>query len=151
MTNIDNINKKILNTIQTDFPIHPRPYKIIGERLGLSEDEIISRIKHMKENMLIRRIGGNFSPDKLGYVSTLCTAQVSEDKIDKFIKTVNAYPGVTHNYKREHLFNVWFTFIAPSVETIKNNLKKITEATGVHPILNLPATKLFKISANFKL
>ena len=151
MSNIDNINKKILNTIQTEFPIHPSPYKILGERLNLSEDEVISRIKRMKEEMLIRRIGGNFSPDKLGYVSTLCTAQVPEDKIDHFIQTVNAYPGVTHNYQREHLFNVWFTFIAPSVETISSNLKKISEATGVHPILNLPATRVFKISANFKL
>ena len=151
MTKIDSINKKILNTIQTNFPIHPRPYKIIGEQLGFSEDEIIGRIKSLKEDMLIRRIGGNFSPDKLGYVSTLCTAQVPENKIDHFIETVNAYPGVTHNYKREHLFNVWFTFISPSVENIVNNLKKISEATGVHPILNLPATKLFKISANFKL
>ena len=151
MTTIDDINKKILNTIQTDFPIHPRPYKIIGERLSLSESEVISRIESMKEDMLIRRIGGNFSPDKLGYVSTLCAAQVPENKINHFKETVNAYPGVTHNYQRDHQFNIWFTFIAPSVEIIKNNLQKISETTGVHPILNLPATKLFKISANFKL
>ena len=151
MTTIDDINKKILNTIQTDFPIHPRPYKIIGERLSLSESEVISRIESMKEDMLIRRIGGNFSPDKLGYVSTLCAAQVPENKINHFTETVNAYPGVTHNYQRDHQFNIWFTFIAPSVEIIKSNLAKISETTGVHPILNLPATKLFKISANFKL
>ena len=151
MTTIDDINKKILNTIQTDFPIHPRPYKIIGERLSLSESELISRIESMKEDMLIRRIGGNFSPDKLGYVSTLCAAQVPENKINHFKETVNAYPGVTHNYQRDHQFNIWFTFIAPSVEIIKSNLAKISETTGVHPILNLPATKLFKISANFKL
>ena len=151
MTTIDDINKKILNTIQTDFPIHPRPYKIIGERLSLSESEVISRIESMKEDMLIRRIGGNFSPDKLGYVSTLCAAQVPENKINHFKETVNAYPGVTHNYQRDHQFNIWFTFIAPSVEIIKSNLQKISETTGVHPILNLPATKLFKISANFKL
>ena len=151
MIQIDDINKKILNSIQTDFPIESRPYKAMGEKLGLSEDEVIARIKHMKKNMLIRRIGANFRPDKLGYVSTLCTAQVPKDKIDIFIKTVNAYTGVTHNYQRDHTFNVWFTFIAPSVEIIKNNLKIISETTGVHPILNLPATKVFKISANFKL
>ena len=105
----------------------------------------------MKKKMLIRRIGGNFSPDKLGYVSTLCTASVPENKMDLFIKTVNEYPGVTHNYQRENSFNIWFTFIAPSVEAIKNNLKQISEISGVRPILNLPATRLFKISANFKL
>jgi siroheme decarboxylase len=151
MPKLDNINKKILNNIQTEFPIHPRPYKIIGERLSLSEEEVITRIERMKKDMLIRRIGGNFSPDKLGYVSTLCTAQVPEDKIAHFIKTVNEYSGVTHNYQREHLFNIWFTFIAQSVEDINENLTKISETTGIAPILNLPATKVFKISANFKL
>ena len=59
--------------------------------------------------------------------------------------------GVTHNYKRDHEFNIWFTFIAPSVEIIKTNLKQICKATGVETILNLPATRVFKISANFKL
>ncbi len=151
MTVIDEKNKKILNNIQVDFPIHSRPYKIIAQRLGLSEDELIIRIKQMKEDMLIRRIGGNFSPDKLGYHSTLCAAKVPEDKINLFTKTINAYSGVTHNYKRDHEFNIWFTFIASSVEIIKTNLKQIIKVTGVETILNLPATRVFKISANFKL
>ncbi|MBU1584445.1 MAG: AsnC family transcriptional regulator [Proteobacteria bacterium] len=148
---MDDKNKKILNTIQVDFPVHSRPYKIIADKLGLSEDELIQRIKQMKDSMLIRRIGGNFSPDRLGYHSTLCAAKVPEDKISLFTKTVNAYSGVTHNYKRDHEFNIWFTFIAPSVEIIENSLKKIRKASGVETILNLPATKVFKISANFKL
>lgn len=133
-----------------DFPIDPRPFNIIAEKLGLTEDEVINRIRQMKEDQLIRRIGGNFSPDKLGYFSTLCAARVSEKKIDLFTKTVNSYSGVTHNYQRDHRFNIWFTFIAPSVEMIEKSLKEISEATRVEPILNLPATKVFKISANFK-
>jgi len=148
---IDNINKKILNNIQVDFPISSRPYKIIADRLGILEDELIQRVIQMKEDMLIRRIGGNFSPDKLGYYSTLCAAKVSEAKLKLFTKTVNSYSGVTHNYKRDHKFNVWFTFIAPSIEIIAKNLKEISQKTGVKTILNLPATKVFKISANFKL
>ncbi len=151
MTVIDEKNKNILNNIQVDFPIHSRPYKIIAQRLDLSEDELIIRINQMKEDMLIRRIGGNFSPDKLGYHSTLCAAKVPDDKIKHFTKTINAYSGVTHNYKRDHEFNIWFTFIASSVEIIKTNLKQISKITGVDTILNLPATRVFKISANFKL
>ena len=147
---LDETNKTILNNIQVNFPIHPRPYKIIGARLGLTEDEVIDRISAMKEEMLIRRIGGNFSPDRLGYHSTLCAAQVEEEKIELFTRTVNRFPGVTHNYRRDHRFNIWFTFIAPSVEAIEKNLKTIAETTGVHTILNLPATHVFKISANFK-
>lgn len=151
MSVINDKNRKILNNIQVDFPIDSRPYKILAQKLGLSEDELIKRIHQMKENMLIRRIGGNFSPDRLGYHSTLCAAKVPEDKMKLFTKTVNAYSGVTHNYKRDHEFNIWFTFIAPSVEIIKTNLEQIIKTTGVETILNLPATRVFKISANFKL
>ncbi|MCG8617389.1 MAG: AsnC family transcriptional regulator [Desulfobacterales bacterium] len=147
---IDDTNKKILNSIQVDFPIHPRPYKVIGERLGLTEAETIRRIRELKDEFIIRRIGGNFSPDRLGYHSTLCAAEVPEDKIDLFKEVVNAYPGVTHNYRRDHKFNVWFTFIAPSTEIIAENLETIARKTGVTTILNLPATHVFKISANFK-
>ena len=148
---IDDTNKKILNTIQVDFPIASRPFKIIAKKLGITEEQLIKRVVKMKEEMLIRRIGGNFSPDKLGYYSTLCAAKVPEDKITTFTNEVNSYSGVTHNYKRDHKFNIWFTFIATSREIIQQNLDKISKATGVKNILNLPATKVFKISANFKL
>lgn len=150
MPDIDNINKILLNNIQIDFPVDSRPFHIIAQKLGLTEDEVINRIRQMKEDMLIRRIGGNFSPDKLGYYSTLCAARVPEEKIDFFTKTVNYYSGVTHNYQRDHEYNIWFTFIAPSFEIIEKSLKDISDATQVEPILNLPATRVFKISANFK-
>ncbi len=148
---LDETNKKILNYIQLNFPIDPRPFKNIAEKLDLSEEELINRINTMKDQKLIRRIGGNFSPDRLGYHSTLCAAMVEEEKIDLFKQTVNSYSGVTHNYRRDHNFNIWFTFIAPSMEIIKENLTEISEKTGVKTILNLPATRVFKISANFKL
>ncbi len=151
MAVIDQKNKMILNHIQVDFPIHPRPYQIIADQLGMEEDELILRIRQMKKEMLIRRIGGNFSPDRLGYHSTLCAAMVPEDKIELFTRTVNAYSGVTHNYQRDHQFNIWFTFISPQKEKIEENLKAISKSTGVQTILNLPATRVFKISANFKL
>jgi siroheme decarboxylase len=147
---LDDTNRKILNSIQLDFPIDSRPFKKIAEKLDLSEDELLDRINTMKEEMLIRRIGGNFSPDRLGYHSTLCAAMVEEDKIEVFTQTVNTYSGVTHNYRRDHNFNIWFTFIAPSVAIIKRSLEEISAKTGVTTILNLPATRVFKISANFK-
>ena len=151
MSDIDSINKEILNNIQLNFPIDERPYRVLAETLGMDETELIERIQTMRQEGLIRRIGGNFSPDKLGYHSTLCAAKVPDDKIELFTQTVNSYAGVTHNYMREHAFNIWFTFIAPSVQTIEANLEEIKTKTGVETILNLPATKVFKISANFKL
>jgi DNA-binding Lrp family transcriptional regulator len=146
----DQTSKDILNRIQADFPIHPRPYKVLAEELGLSEDQLIDRIEQMKQEMIIRRIGGNFSPDRLGFYSTLCAARVEADKIELFTRTVNAFSGVTHNYQRNHQYNIWFTFIAPSVQEIKERLETISQKTGVNEILNLPATHVFKIAANFK-
>ena len=146
----DQTSKDILNRIQADFPIHPRPYKVLAEDLGLSEDQLIDRIEQMKQEMIIRRIGGNFSPDRLGFYSTLCAARVEPDKIELFTRTVNAFSGVTHNYQRNHQYNIWFTFIAPSVQEIKERLETISQKTGVTEILNLPATHVFKIAANFK-
>ena len=137
--------------IQLNFPIDARPFRVLAQTLDMSEADLIERVSRMKEDSLIRRIGGNFSPDKLGYFSTLCAAKVPENKIDLFTRTVNAYSGVTHNYVRDHTFNIWFTFIASSVGRIEKSLEEIKKETGVETILNLPATRVFKISANFKL
>jgi len=148
---IDDIDRDILNQIQSDFPITPRPYRTIAEELGLTEDEVLKRVYRLKEIGIIRRMGANFTPEKLGFVSTLCAAKVPEDKISQFAEVVNRYPGVTHNYRRENKFNIWFTFIAPSMEEINTNLKQIAAETGVTEILNLPATRVFKIRAEFQL
>jgi DNA-binding Lrp family transcriptional regulator len=147
---IDDIDKKIINRIQSCFPITIRPYKEIGKWIGLSEEETIFRIKKLKDNGYIRRIGGNFGPGQLGFCSTLCAAVVPDEKIALFTETVNSYSGVTHNYMRDHKYNIWFTFIAPSVKDIETSLREISEKSGIKNILNLPATDIFKISAQFK-
>jgi DNA-binding Lrp family transcriptional regulator len=150
MPPIDDTDRRILNRIQSKFPITPRPYKTIAEELGLSEDETLRRIRRLKDKDIIRRIGGNFVPEKVGFVSTLCAAKVPPEKIDAFAATVNRFPGVTHNYQRENEFNIWFTFIAPSMEKIKANLEQISRETGIKDIINLPATRVFKIKAKFE-
>jgi len=148
---IDDIDKRIINRIQSDFPIAARPYHTIAADLGLEEKDVLQRVARLRESGIIRRIGGNFVPEKLGYVSTLCAASVPDDKLSHFKKVVNSYTGVTHNYRRENHFNVWFTFIAPSRDIIQQNLEEISRQTGVERILNLPATRVFKIKAEFTL
>ncbi len=148
---MDETDKKILNRIQTDFPIAERPFRVIAQEMGMEEDQVIQRLAAMKDKGIIRRIGGNFSPRSLGYVSTLCAARVPGEKIEMFARTVNAFPGVTHNYLRSHELNVWFTMIDKGQDRIRENLHKISQKTGVEEIYNLPATHLFKISANFTL
>jgi DNA-binding Lrp family transcriptional regulator len=148
---LDATDKRIVNSIQSDFPIDKEPYGRIAEGLGLTEEDVLARVRALKSAGIIRRIGGNFAPDKLGYVSTLCAARVPAEKLDAFAATVNAYPGVTHNYVRDADFNVWFTFIAASMDKIEESLAEIRRRTGVADILSLPATRVFKIKAEFML
>ncbi len=147
---MDIIDREILNEIQSGFPICSRPYLEIGKHFGLSETQVIDRIKRLKSEGIIRRIGGNFDSKKLGYTSTLCAAKVPKDKIDIFVEEINTYPGVTHNYLRDHEYNIWFTFIAPNMAYIHKVLETISEATGVKEILSLPAVKMFKIKVDFE-
>lgn len=148
---IDDTDRMVLNRIQSDFPITSRPFLSIADELGLTESDVINRIATLRQNGIIRRIGGNFVPEKLGFVSTLCAAKVPEDKIESFSKTVNRYPEVTHNYQRDNKYNVWFTFIAPSMEEIETKLNEIKKESGVQDIFNLPASRVFKIKAQFNL
>ena len=146
---LDQTDKAILREVQSRLPIEERPYQALGERLGLTEDEVLQRLTRMKQSGVIRRIGGNFQSHRLGFKSTLCAAKVPPEKLELFVETVNAYPGVTHNYLREHEYNVWFTFIAESMEIIEQNLQDIEKTSGVEGICSFPARKLFKIKVDF--
>lgn len=148
---MDEIDRAILNEIQSEFPITERPYYDIGKRLNLDEIEVLERIIRLKEEGIIRRIGGNFNSDKLQYTSTLCAAMVPEEKLELFVEVVNGFSGVTHNYLREHkYYNVWFTFIAKNEDEINNALDEIKKRTGIKDILNLPSIKKFKIRVDFE-
>ena len=150
MPELDPTDSAILNRIQSDFPITSRPWLTVADELDLTEKEVLDRVARLKADGIIRRIGGNLVPGKLGFVSTLCAASVPDDKVDHFAEIVNRYPGVTHNYQRDNTYNVWFTFIAPSRDEIEKNLKQIAKDSGIDDILNLPATKVFKIRAEFE-
>ena len=147
---MDEIDKKILDIIQTDFPLEPRPYAVIGSQMDLTEAETLARVRVLTQKGVIRRIGANFQSKKLGWHSTLCAAAVPKDKFDAFVSAVNALPGVTHNYLRQNHYNIWFTFIGPSWDNVCATLAELTRQTGI-PILNLPAKKMYKIQVDFKM
>jgi DNA-binding Lrp family transcriptional regulator len=147
---MDRLDRAIINAIQSDFPISSRPYLALARRLGSTEKEVLARVKGLKERGIIRRIGGNFHSSMLDYSSTLCAARVPEEKLDRFVEEVNRYPGVTHNYLRNHEYNAWFTFIAPDMSSIERSLEEISRKTGVKEILNLPAIRVFKIKVDFE-
>jgi DNA-binding Lrp family transcriptional regulator len=146
---MDEIDKKILNILQREFPLEEQPFLIVGNRCGISEDETISRIRKMKEEGIIRRIGAVFNGAKLGRVSTLCAVRVPEEKIDGFVAIVNANKNVTHNYRRDNEYNIWFTVSAATTKELKAFLKELKEKTGVMDILDMKAMNTFKINASF--
>ena len=147
---MDKSDKELLDIIQYDFPLSSRPYKEIGDRLALSEDEVITRIKKLKEEKIIRRIGGVFSSHKLGYTSLLCSVRIPESEIDQAAEILNTYPGITHNYKRDHEYNLWFTLITESEAKKQRIIKEIEEKIG-YPVNQFPAIKVFKLRAVFKI
>ena len=146
---MDNIDKKILNMLQKEFPLVERPYLVIADRLGISEDDVLARVQRLKDGGVIRRIGAVFDGPTLGRVSTLCAARVPEDKIEMFVSVVNRSKNVTHNYRRSHDYNIWFTVSAPSAEKLAAFLADVKDKTGVTDILDMRTTKVFKIDASF--
>ncbi|NLN38636.1 MAG: Lrp/AsnC family transcriptional regulator [Smithella sp.] len=148
---MDEIDKKILNILQKEFPLEERPYLIVAQRLGIGEDDVLSRVQRLKDEGVIRRIGAVFDGAKLGRVSTLCAARVPEEKVGSFVEAVNAFRGVTHNYRRGHEYNVWFTASAENEEALSEFLQSVKDKTGLTDILDMRAARVFKINASFDL
>lgn len=142
---MDAIDRELLNLMQNEIPIDKRPFKILGEKLMLTENEVLKRVNKLKKDGIIRRIGGIFNSRKMGYISTLCAAKVPEDKIEEIAACINEYYEVTHNYIREDEYNMWFTVITHSVESLNNIIEEIKEKTSLNEIISLPSVKLFKV------
>src|SRR5208337_2414904 len=147
---LDDLDRAILNEIQSSFPIVSRPYAEVGVRVGADEEQVLRRVRALMESGVIRRLGANFTSRKLGYTSTLCAARVPPESLERFVEAVNRYPGVTHNYLRDHHFNVWFTLIAETPARLEQILAEISGASGVE-VLSLPAQEIFKIKVDFPL
>ena len=147
---MDEIDRVILNRIQSNFPLTSRPFSHIGQEAGISEQEALERVKRLKQKGIIKRIGAEFDLRKLGYASTLCAARIAEEEVQRFVELINSYPGVTHNYRRSHSYNIWFTFIAESKEKIGQYLTEIRDRSGISDILDLPALRFFKLKVDLR-
>jgi DNA-binding Lrp family transcriptional regulator len=148
---MDGIDKRLINRIQSDFPITSRPYQQLGQELGVSEQEVISRLERLKQQGVIRRLGAVFDSKKLGFASTLVALKVPPARVDEVAAVINGYQGVTHNYLRQAEYNMWFTLTAPSPQRLTQIIEEIKQRTGISQALELPAVKLFKIKVDFRL
>lgn len=147
---MDSLDKKILSLIQDDFPLVSRPYAVIGEKVGCSENGAFRRVMAMKKAGVIRRIGGNFNSRRLGFVSTLVGMQVPPQHLERVASLVSSYPQVTHNYERNDETNLWFTVIAPSKQELEKIVREIASRAPEARVLNLPSKRVFKLKVRFE-
>ena len=142
---LDNIDKQILNDIQWTFPLVERPFLELAKEYHISEEQIIERIKKLKDIGIIRQISAIFDTRKLGYKSALVAFAVKENKIDDVANEINKHPGVSHNYERNHEYNLWFTLAVPPYGDMKVDLEKMALLDGVLKYRVLPTLKMYKI------
>lgn len=145
---LDNTDKKILNMIQGEFPLTERPFKDIGKRTGLTEEETLERVIRLKQRGYIRRIGPILEPKKLGYVSLLCAACVEGHVLDEVARAVSIEVGVTHNYEREGRLNLWFTVTMKNITDIDQFLKGLEKSFSIK-IFRFFEKQRFKIRTRF--
>ena len=148
-TTMDLVDRKILNVIQTRFPLVEMPYRAIGDEVGLSEAEVLERIEALKEKNVVRQISAIFDTRRLGYKTTLVAMRLPPDELDAAAQVINEHPGVSHNYARDGYFNLWFTLAVPPYEDLATSVKAMANRTGAESYRLMPTIKFFKIGVNF--
>jgi DNA-binding Lrp family transcriptional regulator len=142
------MKQEILSRIQKKFPLTPTPFKVIADELGMSEEEVLTILQEQKEQNIIRQTSAIFDTKRLGYKSSLVAFKIAPEKIDTAVEIINAHPGVSHNYERNHDFNIWFTMaVAPdSTLGLDKTVAILAELTQADDYILLPTLKLFKIN-----
>jgi len=150
MIYLDETDKKILNTIQHEFPLDTHPFLKLGEGLGISEEEVLIRLRRLQEEGAVRKIGPVINRNRVGGTSTLVAVKVPEEMIDEVADYIDGYAEVSHNYLRPDIYNVWFTLSASDEERIQEILRELNQKTGLE-FVNLPTVRLFKIGVRFNI
>lgn len=149
---MDELDKSILQELQDNFPICTRPFKEMVKKFNMDENELIEKIKNLKQKGLIRKIGPKINIKKLEKrVTALLAAKIKSENIDNVVKEINKFNEVSHNYERTHDYNVWFTLSAKDQESFDNILNKISNLNGIDDIISLPTIKFFKLNVRFNL
>jgi DNA-binding Lrp family transcriptional regulator len=142
-------DQKLLNLIQTQFPLTREPFTYLARRLDANVEEIVQDITRLKDAGIIRMIGPVIDSRSLGFHTTLVAMKVAIANLGKAEQVIAGHPGVSHGYERDHRFNVWFTLAMPPASDIETELKKLTQAAGAEIAFSLPTIKVFKIGAYF--
>jgi DNA-binding Lrp family transcriptional regulator len=148
-TALDTLDKRLLDDFQQDFPVCPRPYAAMAERVGSDEETVIARLANLEERGCLSRVGPVFRPGALG-ASTLAAMAVPADRLQAVADMVSAYVEVNHNYEREHEFNLWFVVTASDEQAVAAVLEDVGRRTGL-AVMDLPLLEEFHIDLGFPL
>ena len=148
-TSFSPLEKHLLNDFQHDLPLSATPFADIAERLGVSEEEVLSSVRKLQDDGVISRVGPVFTPNRIG-VSTLAAMSIPADKLECVARIISAFPEVNHNYEREHEYNLWFVVTASSEEHLDIVLHEIDQHAD-YPLMSLPMLEDYFIDLGFKL
>jgi len=142
---MDDLDKDLLNEIQWSFPLVKQPYHELARKFVVSPKEIMDRLAKLKQDGIVRQLSAIFDTRKLGYKSSLVAMKIDSDKLVDVANIINRHPGVSHNYERNHDFNLWFTIATPPGINVKTEVDKISRLPGVQATRMLPTIQMFKI------
>ena len=142
---MDKLDTEILNEIQWKFPLVAKPFDEIAKKFEISSDEVKDRLIQLKRKGVLRQLSAIFDTRKLGYTSSLVAMEIEPDKLEHVAHQINKHPGVSHNYEREHQFNLWFTLAVPPGSDLEKELDKFSKLDGIKKTRMLPTLQLFKI------
>ena len=150
---LDETDKRLMNLLQSSFPLEPQPFELIASEAGLDPGEVKTRTQRLLDERIIREITPIFDTRALGYSSMLVAAKVDSENPHRPAEIINSHPGVSHNYLRTHEFNLWFTIATPpdSKLGLDGTLDLLQELTGAESIRQLPTLQLFKINMNLEM
>ena len=150
---LDDLDRKLLNLMQGSFPLEPRPFAAVASAAEVSELQVLTRVQRLLDKRIIRQVTPIYDTRALGYSSMLVAAKVDPENPWQAAKVVNSHPGVSHNYLRNHDFNMWFTLaVEPDSRLgLDGTLDVLKKLTGAESIRQLPTLKLFKIRMDLEM
>jgi DNA-binding Lrp family transcriptional regulator len=145
MALMDELDKELLNEIQWTFPLVTRPFDAIAKKFDTTPTIVKEHLNNLKKIGVLRQLSAIFDTRKLGYTSSLVAMEIQHDKLEYVASQINRHPGVSHNYERDHQFNLWFTLAVPPGSDLKTEIEKFNVLKGIKKVRMLPTLQLFKI------
>src|SRR5205814_8640829 len=145
---LDQIDKELLNLIQVAFPLEPRPFAFLGDKLGIGEDDVIGRLAALKQDKIIRQISMIFDTRALGYKSSLIASRAPEGRVDEVADVISEHPGGSHNYPRNHELNIWLTIAVSPTSWPDDLVQSVRDLAGADPTHNMQPLKFSRLGGH---